>query len=87
MPLTIISDPEVQYQAVPLAESKYSSVNRPIKFGIQRDADFAFSGIVANSSTTATVTATGFGAAWYDTVTPGTDFEIEITGSDIRDGI
>ncbi len=86
MSLTIISDPEIQYQAVPLCESKYSSVNRPIIFGIERGSDFSFSGIVANSSTTATVTATGFGAQWYDTVTAGTDFEIEITGSDIPDG-
>jgi hypothetical protein len=86
MSLTIISDPEVEYQAAPLAESVYSSVNRPIKFGIERGSDFSFSGIVANSSTTATVTATGFGAQWYNTVTPGIDFEIEITGSDIPDG-
>ena len=87
MPLSIISTPEVDVNGNASTEGKYFSVNRPVKFGIERGADFSFSGINCNSTTVATVTAVGFGAAWYDTVTPGTDFEIEITGSDIAEGI
>jgi len=86
MPLSIISTPEVDVNSNSNTVGKYFSVNRPIKFGIQRDADFAFTAINCNSTTVATVTATGFGAAWYDTVTAGTDFEIEITGSTLPDG-
>jgi len=87
MPLSIISTPEVDVNSNPALVGKYFSTNRPIKFGIQRDADYAFSGITANSSTTATVTAVGFGANWATSLTPGTDFQIEITGSDIPDGL
>ena len=87
MPLSIISTPEVDVNSNTNTVGKYFSTNRPIKFGIQRDADFAFSAINCNSTTVATVTATGFGAMWYETVTAGTDFEIEITGSDFPDGI
>lgn len=86
MPLSIISTPEVDVNSNSNTVGKYFSVNRPILFGIQRDADFTFTAINCNSTTVATVTATGFGAAWYDTVTAGTDFEIEITGSTLPDG-
>lgn len=87
MSLTIISTPEVDYSGLPSLPSRYFSVNRPILFGIERGSDYSFSGITTNSPTTATVTAVGFGAAWYNTVTAGEDFQIEITGSTIPDGI
>lgn len=86
MSLTVTSTPEVQANSDADTVSRYFSLNRPILFELTRGSDFAFSGITANSATTATVTATGFGAAWYNTVTPGTDFQIYIYDSDIPEG-
>ena len=86
MPITITNTPEVQVNSDSDTVSRYFSVNRPILFTAQRDADFSFTVITVNSSTVATVTATGFGAAWSSTLESGVDFEIYISGSDFPDG-
>lgn len=86
MSLTVTSNPTVQVNSDADTVSRYFSVNRPILFSLTRGTDFTFASIYCNSSTQATVTATGFGAAWSSTLTSGVDFEIYIYGSDIAEG-